>query len=91
MVKNNQDNHLNDDKLTNLDSIFVKRNPILNDEVSNKKNVDDELNKNTIVRFNQTPSNYPKLSVGNDVYKLTKSDKIQITDTTINKYPNSGG
>ena len=32
--------------------------------------------------------NFHKVSVGNDVYNLTKYDKIQITDTTINKYSN---
>ena len=36
LVKNNQDNDLNDKKLKNLDSITVNRNPILNEEVSNK-------------------------------------------------------
>ena len=32
-----------------------------------------------------------KVPVGNDTYNLTKYDKIQITDTTIIKYPNTGG
>ena len=32
-----------------------------------------------------------KVSVGNDEYSLTKNDEIQITDTTIFKYPNTGG
>ena len=32
-----------------------------------------------------------KVSVGNDKYNLTKYNKIQLTDTTIIKYPNSGG
>ena len=31
------------------------------------------------------------MSVGNDTYNLTKYDRIQITDTTNNKYPNTGG
>ena len=43
------------------------------------------------VRFNQTLQNYLKVSVGNDVYNLTKYDKLKLTDTTIIKYPNSGG
>ena len=34
---------------------------------SQKKYVDDELDKNTIVRFNQTLQNYLKVSVGNAV------------------------
>ena len=43
-----------------------------------------------MLRFNQTLSNYLKVSVGNDTYNLTKYDKIQITDTTEMRYPNIG-
>ena len=75
LVKNNQDNDFNDNKLTNLDSIQVNRNPTLDNEVSNKKYIDDELDKNTIVRFNQTLSNYLKVTVGSDSYNLTKYEK----------------
>ena len=32
-----------------------------------------------------------KVSVGNDVFKITKYDKIQITDTSKIKYPITGG
>ena len=91
LVKNNQDNDSNDNKLTNIDSITVNRNPTSDNEVSNKKYIDGGLNKNTIIKFNQTLTNYLKVSVGNDNYNLTKYDKIQITDTTILKYPNQGG
>ena len=91
LVRNNQDNNLNDRKLTNIDSITVKRNPTSDDEQSNKKYFDSELDKNTIVRFNQTLENYLKVSVGNDTYNLTKYNKIQLTDTTIIKTGNSGG
>ena len=91
IVKNNQDNDLNDNKLTNINSITINNNPTDDNHVSNKKYIDNELDKNTIVRFNQTLQNYLKASVGNNTYNLTKYDKIQITDTTIIKYPNSGG
>ena len=91
MVKNNKDNDFNDNKLLNLDSVVVNRNPTLDNELSNKKHVDNELNKNTIVRFNQTLSNYLKVTVGNDTYNLSKYNKKQLTDTTIIKYPNTGG
>ena len=91
MVKNNQDNDLNDNKLTNLDSITVNRNAGSDNEVANKKYIDNELDKNTILRFNQTLKNYLKVSVGNDAYNLTKYDKIQLTDTTIKKVGNTGG
>ena len=91
MVKNNQDNDLNDNKLTNLDSITVNRNPASDNEVSNKKYIDDQLDKNIILRFNQTLQNYLKVSVGNDTYNLTKYNKTQLTDTTIMKHRNSGG
>ena len=91
LVKNNQDNDLNDSKLLNLGSVMVNRNPTLDNELSNKKYIDDELDKNTIVRFNQTLSNYLKVTVGSDTYNLSKYNKIQLTDTTIIKYPNTGG
>ena len=91
LVKKNQDNDLNDIKLTNLDSIAIYRNPTSDNELANKKYVVDELDKNTIVRFNQTLQNYLKVSVGNDTYNLTQYDKIQLPDTTIMKASNSGG
>ena len=91
LVKNNQDNHLNDNKLTNINSITVNRDPTSDNELVNKKYIDDELDKNTINRFIQTLQNYLKVSVGNDIYILTKYDKIQLTDATNIKYPNTGG
>ena len=57
----------------------------------NEKYIDDKLDKNTILRFNQTLEICLKVSVGNDRYNLTKYNKIQITDTTIIKSPNNGG
>ena len=57
IVKKNQDNDLNDNKLTNLakiNSITINNNPTDDNHVSNKKHIDDQLDKNTIVRFNQT-------------------------------------
>ena len=74
LVKDNQDNNFIDNKLTNINSITINNNPTDNNHVSNKKYIDDELDKNTIVRFNQTLQNYLKISVGNDTYNLTKYD-----------------
>ena len=91
LVENNQDNDFNDKILTHLDSITVNRNPTSDNELSTKNYVDDELDKNTIHRFNQTLENYLKVSVGNDTYNLTKYNKIQLTDTTVMKAGNSGG
>ena len=90
IVKNNQDKDLNDNKLTNVDSVTVKRNPIPDNELANKQNIDEELDKNSIVRFIQTLQNYLKLSVGSDTFNLTKYDKIQIVYTTEIKFPNEG-
>ena len=87
MVKNNQGNAINDNKLTNIDSIKVNREPFSDNEVVNKEYIDDELDKNTMLRFNQTLQNYLKLGVGNKIYHLTKYDKIQIIDTIVIKYP----
>ena len=59
-------------KLTTLDSVTINRNPSSDNEVSNKIYVDDSINEGTIVRFNQTLTNYLKVSDGNDTYNLTK-------------------
>ena len=91
MVKKNQDNDLNDNKLTNVNSIAVNNNPSDDNHVSNEKYIDDELDKNTIIRFSQTPQNYLKVSVGSDIYNLTRYDKIQLTDITTMKAGNTGG
>ena len=90
LVKNNQDKDFNDNKLTNINSITINKSPTDNDHVSNKKHVDDQLDKNTIVRFSQTLDNYPKVSVRKDIYNLTKYDKIQITDSTVMRIGNGG-
>ena len=90
LVKNNQDNDLKDSQIINLDSISVIRKPSSDNELASKKHIDDEIDKNTVLRFNQTLQNYLKVSVGNDTYNLTKYDKIQIIDTTDMRYPNIG-
>ena len=90
LVKNNQDNDFNDNRLININSIKINSTPTDNDHVSNKKYIDDELSKNTIVRFNQTLQNSLKVSVGDNTYNLTKYDKIKLTDMTIIKSGNVG-
>ena len=90
-VYNDQDIEIDNIKLTNLDSITVNRDPSFDNELANKIYIDDELDKSTVLRFNQTVQNYLKVSVGIDTYNLTKNDKIQTTDGTINKYPSTGG
>ena len=91
LIKNNQDNDFNDNKLTNIDSITVNRNPSSDNELSNKKYIDDEHDKYTIVRFNQTLENCLEVSAGKNTYNLTKYNKIKLTFTTIIKYPSNGG
>ena len=87
---NDQDNEFDNIKLSNLDSVNVNRTSSSDNELANKKYIDDELDKNTVLRYNQTLVNYLKVPVGNDTYNLTKSDGVQITDTTENKFPNIG-
>ena len=90
LVQNNRNNNLNDHKLLNINSITIITNPTDDNHVGTKKYIDDELDKNTVLRFNQTLENYLKVSVENDTYNLTKYHKIQITDTTIIQFPNVG-
>ena len=90
LVKNNQDNDFDNNKLTNINSITINNNPTDDDHVSNKKYVDDSI-EGTLLRFNQTLTNYLKVSVGANTYNLTKYNKIQLTDVTVLKSGNSGG
>ena len=85
-VFNDQDIEIDNNKLTNLDSATVNRNPTSDNELANKNYIDDELDKKTVLIFNQTLENYLKVSVGNDIYNLTKNIKLQITDTTEIKF-----
>ena len=88
LVKNNQDNDFNVKKSINSDSVVVNREPSSDNELANRKYIDDELDKNTVLSFSQTRQSYLKVSIGNDSYNFTKYDKIQRTDTTIIKAPN---
>ena len=89
MVKNNQDIDFNDKSSTNIESIAINRNSASDNELANKKYIDDDLDKNTVLRFNQTLENYLKVSDGKDIHNLTVFDKKQITDTTVIKAPNT--
>ena len=72
LVKNVQDNDFNDNNLINIDSITVNRNLSSDNEVANKKYIDDDLDKKTIVKFIQTLQNYLEVSVGNNTYNHKK-------------------
>ena len=91
LLKKTQDNKFNDNKLTNIGSITVNRSPTSNNQVTNKKYVDDSIKNGHVLRFYRTLENYLKVSVGKDTYNLTKDNKIQLTDTTTIKYPISSG
>ena len=77
LVKNNQDNNFNDNKLTNINSITINNNPTDDNHVSNKKYIDDSIAEGTLLRFNQTLTNYLKISVGNDIYILSLNIKYK--------------
>ena len=90
-VFNDQANEFDNIKLTNLDPITVNRDPSSHNELANKKYVEDSVGEGNVLRLNQTLQSYLRVSVENYLYKVTKEDKIQITDTAIIKYPNTGG
>ena len=54
---NYQDNDFDNINLTNLDCITVDKNPELDKELSSKNYFDEDLDKNTILRFIQTLEN----------------------------------
>ena len=89
-IFNDQDNEFDNNKLTNLDSITVTREPILDDELSTKKYFEASIGEGTLLAVDQTLENYLKVTAGNHTNKLTNYDKIRITDTTEIKFPNIG-
>ena len=89
-VSNDQDNEFDNQKLTDLDSLTVIRNPSFDKQLSIKKYVDDSIGEGTIVSLSQALENCLKVSVGKEGYILTKYNNIQVTDTTFIKNPNSG-
>ena len=52
-VFNDQGNDFDDNKVSNLDSNTVNRDPSPDKELSNKKYVDDSIGEGTLLRFNQ--------------------------------------
>ena len=73
-----------------MNIITVNRAPTSDNELSNRKYIDDSIEEGTLVRFNQTLQNYIKVSAGSDTYNLTKYNKVSITDITDIKFPNTG-
>ena len=91
LVKNDQDNDFNDNKLTNINSITINNNPTDNNRVCNKKYIDDELDKNTIVRLNDDSNErYLQVHIINTAYNLQIYNETQIIDTTKLIFPNTG-
>ena len=68
-----------------MDSIIVNGNPSSDNALAKKNNLDDSLGGNNTLSFNQTLENCIRVSVGSDVYNLSKHDKNQIMVTTISK------
>ena len=91
LVKNNQDNDFNDNKLTNINSITINNNPTDDNHVSNKKYIDDELEQNAIVRLNDNSNDrYLQVHIDNTAFNLQIYNKTQIIDTTKLIFPNTG-
>ena len=83
LVKNNQDNDFNDNKLTNINLITINNNPTNNIHVTNKKYIDDELDKKTVVRLNDDSNDrYLQVRINNTPYNLQIYNKTHIIDTT---------
>ena len=84
-VLNDQDN-----ELTTSDKVSVNRDPTSDNELANKKYIDDPIGQRNVRRFNQTLQNHLKVSVGKDKYSRTKNYNTQFTVTAIGRYPNTG-
>ena len=72
---------IDNNKLTCLDSITVNGNPISDNELANKKYIDDSFGNGTLARFNQMLEKILVVSVGDIAYNLTKYNGEQIIDT----------
>ena len=90
-VFNDQNIEFDNNKLTDLDSITVSKQPSSDNGLANKKYVVDSLGSVNILGFNQTLQNHIKVSVGNDTNNLAKYDIKRIFDTTSIKSLNTGG
>ena len=86
-----QDTEFDKNKVIFLDSIYFDREPTLPKEVSVKKDIDNESDKNALLRFKQTLQNYHKVSVGNDIHDITKISEQEFIDTKVMKDPSQGG
>ena len=91
IIKENQDNDFNNNKLTIINSITINNNRTNNNHVCEKRYIDDQLDKNTLLRLNDDSNNkYLKFNIINTIYNLQIYNKIILTDTTIIKFPNNG-
>ena len=91
LLKNNKDNDFNDNKKANINSITINTIQTNNNQVSNKKYVDDELDKNTIVRLNEDSNDrYLQGHNNNTAYNLQIDNKTQINDSTKLIFPYTG-
>ena len=92
LVENNLDNDFNDNKLTNINCITINNDPTDDNNVTNKKYIDDQLDKDTLVRLNDDSNDrYLKVNIKNSTYNLQIYNKILLTETTILKNLNNGG
>ena len=85
-VFNDQRKEFDNSKSTNSDSSTVIKNPFPDEKVSKTKYVDDQLDKKTVLRFNQILPNYLKVSVGSTDYNFTKHDRKQSYYATFLKF-----
>ena len=76
---NDQENDFDHIKLTNSDKITTK-NPVSDNRLANRKPFDDKLDKNTNLRINQTIRKGLKITAGDILCNLTKSDRQRDID-----------
>ena len=86
-----QDSDFDKIDLTILESVTVNRNPTSDKELSDIVYVDDSLGEKTNLRPYQRLQQFVKPTAGNTVYSVEKSDKQQITETTVPNVVNSSG
>ena len=82
VVRNNIDNNFNNNKLTNISSIEINNNPILDDEVANKNYVDLTVDENSLLRNNK-PISVSSIQITNDPISNQDATNKQYVDQTV--------
>ena len=83
---------MNNYTITNVNNIQINNTPTQDDQVTDKKYVDDNIDESSIIRLNDNSNDrYLQARVGNTAYNLQIYNKAQMIHTTELLSPNKAG